>query len=919
LPRKVSSLVGRAASVESATAIVGRARGASSDTERESILAEGLLAYGAGFPEQVADLDADLEEESYSLLGRWLNGEVLTERADEAELRLRAGKDLLEESIGGPVPEMPSATDEAAIEQVTATLADTAGPMALQLAAVPIACLPEHHPDRDALRARVYLLAGHRGAVARGERDEQLILITALLDHDLVDTDTGESFMNEGLELLTETDEGVGGEFLVVAEGFAHRRAIEGRDADDESEAARWLQHVDSLVAAQYGDDADSPGALVSRAAQHDERNEFREAADLYGRALAATGLDDPTTWPIAVRQGEALLHVDEPEQAADVIAPVLDGLAQSYVTAVLPDQIEDAGDWLTRGATALAVACAGSDRPDAALEAVDRAKSLRMRYQAAVRQTPAAGDLLALERALDAARRGVAVAELSEFADGTEEGAADVQARVLEAYRRTRPAMPAELLRSPPATELTALLEPHEALVVLGLHWKGTLVTIASGSTLRGTVFGDWKTRRWSDLFTGREGEGWLAALLGYSETDRSFALADFLETLDELGAGIAELLPGGTQRIVLVPHALLHLVPFWALPSLASLDVLVAPSAAQFATTRRLGPGRLHGHGLVVSNPTLDLPLSSLEAMSARNHLAQLGVELKQLDGGDAVEPAAAEALRSATAIHFTGHGQSDFAEPTRSGLLVHPGADWPAEGDPFASLLAGEIDWVADESSPDDERWADLPGVGRVYEIRDDLGDGRLQRRLEREDSTFVAAYDGDRLIRAGELWSAGDLMLGDAAGECALAFLSACEAGMGSGRFIDEYGGLAAALELGGVRTVVSSMWPVSEPFTAVYVELFYRELAEAGEGSIDLTAVVRSVRDRLSKMPCDDALELVAELRRATDGIAARLTLDSFAAELRRRGDPPFTDPWELAAFYVSGNGSVIVGGANGHA
>src|SRR5262249_33899697 len=152
------------------------------------------------------------------------------------------------------------------------------------------------------------------------------------------------------------------------------------------------------------------------------------------------------------------------------------------------------------------------------------------------------------LERALDAARRGVAVAELGELTDGTEEGAADVQARVLEAYRQARPALPADLLSSPAAPELTALLEPHEALVVLGLHWKGTLVAVGSGSTVRSSVFGDWNTRRWSDLFTGREGEGWLSALLGYRGTDRSYVLADFLEILDELGAGIAELLPGGT-----------------------------------------------------------------------------------------------------------------------------------------------------------------------------------------------------------------------------------------------------------------------------------------------------------------------------------------------------------------------------------
>jgi hypothetical protein len=108
-----------------------------------------------------------------------------------------------------------------------------------------------------------------------------------------------------------------------------------------------------------------------------------------------------------------------------------------------------------------------------------------------------------------------------------------------------------------------------------------------------------------------------------------------------------------------------------------------------------------------------------------------------------------------------------------------------------------------------------------------------------------------------------------------------------------------------------------MWPVSESVAALFAALFYRELTAAGQGTIDVTAIVRSTRDRLSTMPRADALGTVAGLRRATDGIAARLTLDSFAADIRRRGDPPFTDAWELSAFYVSGQGSLTVGGANG--
>jgi CHAT domain-containing protein len=178
------------------------------------------------------------------------------------------------------------------------------------------------------------------------------------------------------------------------------------------------------------------------------------------------------------------------------------------------------------------------------------------------------------------------------------------------------------------------------------------------------------------------------------------------------------------------------------------------------------------------------------------------------------------------------------------------------------------------------------------------------------------TLYARYAGGRLRRLGELWSVGDILAQGRESPCQLAFLSACQAGVAGGKsaYIDEYGGLPAALRLGGVASVVCSLWEVDEGFTSLYTAMFYAHLPA---GPADPVAVVRQVgRDlREAHKP-----EVLRRLDRLADEVRARspraaLALEAYRAKIEaERGDFPFARPWEWASFYAIGGGVVDLTG-----
>ncbi len=207
--------------------------------------------------------------------------------------------------------------------------------------------------------------------------------------------------------------------------------------------------------------------------------------------------------------------------------------------------------------------------------------------------------------------------------------------------------------------------------------------------------------------------------------------------------------------------------------------------------------------------------------------------------------------------------------------------------------------------DEDEDEEPAWrdqiADVPGVGRLSERRWTRAD-RLDRRLERRDSTLVASYAGDRLVRLAELWSATDLLITEGLDEVRLAVLVACSSGAGVGKSDEAQAGLPVALQLAGIDTVIGTHWEVDEALAAIWIEGFYARLAAAGP-HVDLAALVRETGEELRDMSAAAARERLLALADSVDDPFAAMELEAYA---HRLPEPPFADPGQWAAFYLIG-------------
>jgi CHAT domain-containing protein/Tfp pilus assembly protein PilF len=220
------------------------------------------------------------------------------------------------------------------------------------------------------------------------------------------------------------------------------------------------------------------------------------------------------------------------------------------------------------------------------------------------------------------------------------------------------------------------------------------------------------------------------------------------------------------GATHLILVPHGVLHYVPFAALQGgdgsflLEKASLSLAPSATVLGycidkrdrRPERDGPVRV----MALSNPDLghpryDLPFAEKEVLSLQRTYSQVSAYY----GNEATEYVARQHMGSHDIIHMASHAEYEPEAPLFSALMLAPSKSQ----------------------------------------------DGRLE---------------------AHEIFG---LQL-----QCDLVTLSACETGLGEVTKGDEIIGLSRSFIFAGAPSVITSLWKVDDLATAVMIKRFYRYLS-----------------------------------------------------------------------------------------
>ena len=735
--------------------------------DRQRFIIEGLARFGVRFNATLGmayERFPELFDDYVEAGKRWLSSEPILGWADEAERRAHFAMETIDAGQDG----------------------------LLRLAARALLAVPETSPNRDDARAKRALLRHLELGEAADDADMQVGAIDELVGNDLVEPAEALDLLARGNRLLDRTHmERVGRDFLVGVLAFNLERAIRARDAGDDAGlkmAARDAEAAHERLSHIAGDEEEHIKRVMLLAPIVEVAGDDERAAELYGRVRSDAHAKPSTAVLCARHEGRLRFGLDQDARVVEALAPIMDALADEYLTAVekCTHCVRRRRICRTRSAI-LAFAYARCGKVEEAVRTLEQSKSLRLRHQLALRRHPAGARVLSLERELHALTRGVQSGVVERAVDRKIDpvaAATSIQARVLEEYRRVRSELAGEAMAPVGVAAIAAALASDEVAVLLavGLREPSRSSSMPERVRIRSS-FRRPRCSAWAIAWsTAIEGGRWRSKPVSSCST-RARELDRLLEHVDvTLGRPLAQAIDAArARRAIVVPHRMYGLVPFWALTALADFQVVVAPSAAHLCAGVGRAP-RTIARALLVADPTLDLPLAPLEQECARARLEAIGIECSALSREQASEETVASAAANAELFHFAGHGKANLVQPVQSALLMHPD---PGPGsytaDRLAELSAQATEW---REVDEEKRWTTVPGIGRLTELRDLILD-RLERSLDYgERGTLCAYYQGDELIQLAELWSAGDLMVDGALGNCELAVLSACASGAGA---------------------------------------------------------------------------------------------------------------------------------------
>ena len=330
---------------------------------------------------------------------------------------------------------------------------------------------------------------------------------------------------------------------------------------------------------------------------------------------------------------------------------------------------------------------------------------------------------------------------------------------------------------------------------------------------------------------------------------------LADILSIDD-----IIQQIPERCDRLILIPHRYLHLLPIHALPITSKqgegkakilmeqfpAGVSYAPSCQllQLAKTRK--HPKEFTHLFAHQNPSADLIYTNLEVDVIKRYFNP------PPDTEVLVENAATKAVIDSKALntfhcaHFSCHGYFNYEEPRKLALIL-ANAHKPASAEPNSE---------------------------------------RYLRVSDKE------VFDLEKCLTIDEVF---ELQLE----QCRLVTLSACETGLiDYNNSSDEYIGLPSAFLVAGSPAVVSSLWMVNDLSTALLMIKFYQNLREQMALAVALNQAQLWLRDSTQSqlLAWSRQLPLHNSLMKKIEQ-----ALDWFNPD-----EQPFQNPYYWAAFCVIG-------------
>jgi tetratricopeptide (TPR) repeat protein len=762
---------------------------------RSGLLAAAIYEHGTTLLDALSAAAEDgdpgvsqVRAEAHGMFVRWLRGDRLTDWPDEPARRARALADIARRS------------------------AEAGDADAERFSALALLELPRDHPERDDRRAAALLGSFMERCLTNNDISGYLAATGDVLDHDLVGTDERDSLLQAGLALLDRAPAADAWNFRLRAIREYVDRAIDARTAgDDDGQRAAVAQARKAYAeAVAVGDSALTEDVrLTLEALIADAAGDTAAAADWYDEARAARG-GTAAERDFALRTAVAHGEAGDWSRAAAVIEPWLNDLRGRYLRSLRSEDVEETGREFATALDVLVGAHIAGGHLDRAAEFADRGKSLRLRFQAYMRRDDTSGQILALEQDLHAQERRASWERAAGTDPAVVDGWVSGLAGLEQQYARERARVESGFADDVALADVSSVLAEDEGAVLLSTTELGMLavvVTRRSGTGVAASILEPELTQTGLIQLIGADDEvGWLDLFrtpwLVTRERRRALLATLVADVEDAFGRRLAAVLePLRLRGLVLIPHLLLHLLPYDALPSLRPYALTTTSSAAAFVVTRTAATPDPGQRAAVIANTTGDLPLTAGMAAIVATRLRQQGWGVLERSGQTATLTDIREVVSSVSVLHFAGHGRSDVLDPDRSALFVYPrGTDQYA----FSDWLATAVNW----RDIDEARVADVRGAGCLTERK--LPGDVTELMLERPDGGVVWQRTGAGGTYPAELWTAADMLVTDTLASCRLAVLVACESGgVGAQPVVDEYSGLPAALELAGVDAVVGA--------------------------------------------------------------------------------------------------------------